>query len=487
MRDATKKMILVAAMLVGACGGSAAQCPDTASGGTSGGDSDLRDPTTAPETITVSIGGLADGGAFPMAQVFSGFGCTGENHSPALTWTPGPEGTQSYAIVMHDPDAPTGVGFFHWVVVDVPASITALPENAAVTEGGMPSSSIQAYTDFGANGYGGPCPPPGAPHRYEISVYALDVPSLGVLAGATGALTRFMLAGHTLALGRAVATYGRSPRGAPAARSTSPSPSPAAAVGDPADTLDIRDCVCDQVGCTHPCFRQSSGELCIYLDEVDVSDMSCGMQQPCCHSASELPGIRARRLARGRAVTPPSDAPIDPLRGCVVAREVPRLAIHEVTVAEYAQCVAAGACSPAAGSLGIHRRDWSREPNTAVTAVTREQAAAYCADVGSRLPTEAEWLAAARADCQRYPWGNDLSFTNSNCASGDRGVHVAPPGSRPLDVVRGVYDLHGNVSEWTSDGPSRGAPYCGAILGEAEEIPSWSFGTGIRCLHSPGI
>ena len=205
---AETKVILVGAMLLGACGGGAAQCPDTTRA-TSGGDvTPLRDPTTAPETITVTIEGT-DGGRFPMAQVFSGFGCTGENHSPGLTWTAGPEGTLSYAIVMHDPDAPTGVGFFHWIVVDISAVVTSLRENAAGIADSLPPAAIQTYTDFGAAGYGGPCPPPGAPHRYEITVYALDVPSLGVSAAATGALTRFMLAGHTLALGRAVATYGR--------------------------------------------------------------------------------------------------------------------------------------------------------------------------------------------------------------------------------------------------------------------------------------
>lgn len=203
------KTILTMAIMLGACGGGSAQCHETSAATTSGGDvTPLRDPNAAPATLTVTIGGT-DAGRFPMAQVFSGFGCTGENHSPALTWTAGPEGTLSYAIVMHDPDAPTGVGFFHWIVVDMPATTTSLAENAAGTEGAMPAGAIQAYTDFGGPGYGGPCPPPGAPHRYEITVYALDVPSLGVQAGATGALTRFMLAGHTLALGRAVATYGR--------------------------------------------------------------------------------------------------------------------------------------------------------------------------------------------------------------------------------------------------------------------------------------
>jgi Raf kinase inhibitor-like YbhB/YbcL family protein len=205
------KAIFFSAALLGACGGGGdARCIEDTRAGTSGSEvTPLRDPNPAPSTITVTIGGLEDAGRFPMAQVFSGFGCTGENHSPALTWTAGPEGTQSYAIVMHDPDAPTGVGFFHWIVVDLPAGTTSLVDNAARAEGAMPAGAIQTYTDFGANGYGGPCPPPGAPHRYEITVYALDVPSLGVPAGATGALTRFMLAGHTLALGRAVATYGR--------------------------------------------------------------------------------------------------------------------------------------------------------------------------------------------------------------------------------------------------------------------------------------
>lgn len=166
----------------------------------------LRDPSTAPETITVTIGGTTDG-RFADTQVFSGFGCTGGNQSPTLSWTAGPEGTLSYAIVMHDPDAPTGVGFFHWIATDIPASTTSLAEGASAS--GMPAGTVQGYTDFGGNGYGGPCPPPGSPHRYEISVYALDTANLGVPPGGTGALTRFMLRQHSLAIGRAQASWGR--------------------------------------------------------------------------------------------------------------------------------------------------------------------------------------------------------------------------------------------------------------------------------------
>lgn len=191
-----------------ACG---SRCPEsttdtTTTSATSGGDM-LRDPNPAPETIAVTIGGTDASGRFADLQVFSGFGCTGGNQSPALSWTAGPEGTLSYAIVMHDPDAPTGVGFFHWIVTDLPATTTSLAEAASTTS--MPAGAVQSYTDFGGNGYGGPCPPPGPAHRYEISVYALDTATLGVPPGGTGALTRFMLRQHTLAIGRAQATWGR--------------------------------------------------------------------------------------------------------------------------------------------------------------------------------------------------------------------------------------------------------------------------------------
>lgn len=187
--------------LVG-CGGST--CTSAASASTTA--ATLREPTAAPETLHVEIGGLVDG-QVAAESVFAGFGCEGGNRSLALSWSGAPEGTQSYAVVVHDPDAPTGVGFFHWVALDLPASTSSLPLGASGSA--MPAGAVEAYTDFGANGYGGPCPPPGAPHRYEVTVYALDVPSVGLPPGATGALARFVLRGHTLALGRAVATYGR--------------------------------------------------------------------------------------------------------------------------------------------------------------------------------------------------------------------------------------------------------------------------------------
>ncbi|AKF06196.1 Phospholipid-binding protein [Sandaracinus amylolyticus] len=164
----------------------------------------LQDAPSAPETLLVESDDFEPNGALAMQQVFAGFGCTGENRSPSLRWSGAPEGTRSYAIVVHDPDAPTGVGFFHWVVVDLPASATSIESGAALPEGAR-----ALHTDFGGPGYGGPCPPPGPAHRYVFSVYALDVDHLELPDGATGALVRFAIAPHVLSYGRLVGTFAR--------------------------------------------------------------------------------------------------------------------------------------------------------------------------------------------------------------------------------------------------------------------------------------
>jgi Raf kinase inhibitor-like YbhB/YbcL family protein len=187
-----------------ACGGS---CPD---GGTTPAASASRPmlyaEVDAPETLNVTLDGL-EGGALTDAHVFSGFGCTGENHSPAIAWGGAPEGTQSFLVEVHDPDAPTGVGWFHWIVADVPAGTESLAFDQSAL--GLPAGSVETRTDFGAPGWGGPCPPPGPAHRYVVTVYAMDVPSLGVDATTVPPVVRFMMRGHVLALGRAVGTYAR--------------------------------------------------------------------------------------------------------------------------------------------------------------------------------------------------------------------------------------------------------------------------------------
>lgn len=151
------------------------------------------------------------GGKIAAAQVFSGMGCTGKNISPALEWHGAPATTKSYAVTVYDPDAPTGSGWWHWVVYNIPASVTKLTAGAGdASKNLMPSGAVQGNTDFGTAGYGGPCPPAGdKPHHYHITVYALDTDKLDIPASATAAYVGFNLHGHTLAKASLVALYGR--------------------------------------------------------------------------------------------------------------------------------------------------------------------------------------------------------------------------------------------------------------------------------------
>jgi Raf kinase inhibitor-like protein, YbhB/YbcL family len=131
---------------------------------------------------------LTDGGVVPMVHVYNGMGYHGQNHSPALAWNGAPAGTKSFAITCHDPDAPSPDaprpgGWWHWLAFDIPATTTGLAENASA--GAMPPGSVQSMTDFGQPGYGGSAPPPGKPHRYIFTVYALKVDKLGLGAGDT--------------------------------------------------------------------------------------------------------------------------------------------------------------------------------------------------------------------------------------------------------------------------------------------------------------
>jgi len=150
-------------------------------------------------------------GQFVNQQVFSGFGCQGENISPELNWNNAPEGTKSFAVTMYDPDAPTGSGWWHWQVFDIAATTTGLKANAGdVSLALAPKGSVQNSTDFGAVGYGGPCPPEGtASHQYIFTVYALKVDSLGLKADATPALVGFYLGFNTLAKASVIGYYGR--------------------------------------------------------------------------------------------------------------------------------------------------------------------------------------------------------------------------------------------------------------------------------------
>lgn len=114
------------------------------------------------------------GGQATQKEFFNGMGCTGQNISPELSWENPPAGTQYYAVTMYDKDAPTGSGFWHWVIFNIPAGTSGLKTNAGDPNKNLaPKEAVQSVTDFGKAGYGGPCPPPGEPHQYLITVYAL--------------------------------------------------------------------------------------------------------------------------------------------------------------------------------------------------------------------------------------------------------------------------------------------------------------------------
>lgn len=161
-------------------------------------------PTQSPATFTLSSPDLASG-RFDNALVLNGFGCQGGNVSPALVWKNPPAGTKSFALQVHDPDAPTGSGFWHWAVYNIPASATGLPRGAGNAAAALPAPALGGATDFqdtgataGNGNYGGPCPPVGdADHHYVFTLYALAVDNVHTAAGiprtGTAALHSFVL------------------------------------------------------------------------------------------------------------------------------------------------------------------------------------------------------------------------------------------------------------------------------------------------------
>ena len=153
--------------------------------------------------FTLASPTVKPGSMLTEAQVFNGFGCSGKNVSPALSWSGAPAGTKSFAVTAYDPDAPTGSGWWHWVVYNIPANVTSLAEGAK-------GVGAEGNTDFGAKGYGGPCPPPGdKPHRYVFTVYALKTDKIDVPANATAAMVGFNLHASQLAKATLTARYGR--------------------------------------------------------------------------------------------------------------------------------------------------------------------------------------------------------------------------------------------------------------------------------------
>jgi Raf kinase inhibitor-like YbhB/YbcL family protein len=164
------------------------------------------------QSLTLTSPDIPEGGTIASEQVITGFGCTGGNTSPALSWSGAPAGTKSFAVSMFDPDAPTGSGFWHWVVFNIPAGTTSFAKGAGdVKKKLMPKGAIQSRTDFGTPGYGGPCPPAGdKPHHYQITVFAVDVDKLPFAKNhnASAAMVGFDLHFHTLAKATLTGLFG---------------------------------------------------------------------------------------------------------------------------------------------------------------------------------------------------------------------------------------------------------------------------------------
>ena len=167
----------------------------------------LTAPASAGD-FRLSSTAIAEGAQLAPAQVFAGFGCTGGNTSPQLSWTGAPAGTKSFAITAYDPDAPTGSGWWHWNIVNIPAAVKEIGPGASTTAA-MPAGAVEIRNDYGVQGFGGACPPPGEVHRYIFTVHALATDKLDLPADASNALAGFMIGANTIGTAKITAVYNR--------------------------------------------------------------------------------------------------------------------------------------------------------------------------------------------------------------------------------------------------------------------------------------
>lgn len=160
-------------------------------------------------TMTLTCPTITNGETLPLAQVYDQGDYNGGNRSPALQWANAPKDTKSFAISAYDPDAPTGSGFWHWYVINLPADCHALPENAGnPQQPNLPTGARQMNNDIAEKGFVGAFPPKGdQPHRYIFTVYALSIETLDLPANATTAFAGFNVKANTIAEASLTACY----------------------------------------------------------------------------------------------------------------------------------------------------------------------------------------------------------------------------------------------------------------------------------------
>ncbi|WP_174502950.1 YbhB/YbcL family Raf kinase inhibitor-like protein [Acidiphilium sp. C61] len=169
--------------------------------------------TARADGFSLHTTAFRDGGTIPAAQVFNRLGCTGNDISPALAWSGAPAGTRSYAVTLFDPDARRGKGYWHWIVANIPARVTSLPEGSGSRRNALPRGTVQGNGSGNIHGYQGPCPPVGdPPHHYHLTVYALRIARLPAAALASHAALRRALAQDALASATITGLYGRPAR-----------------------------------------------------------------------------------------------------------------------------------------------------------------------------------------------------------------------------------------------------------------------------------
>ncbi len=160
-------------------------------------------------TLDVASDEIVHLGRLPHKHVSNAIGIEGGNQSPQLRWSGAPAETESYAVTCFDPDAPTGSGFWHWVLYNLPKELMELPSGAGSGKWALPEGAVQARNDDNIFGYSGAAPPPGPEHRYIFAVHALKIPRLTLPTEATAALVGFNLTMNTIARGLIVTTFGR--------------------------------------------------------------------------------------------------------------------------------------------------------------------------------------------------------------------------------------------------------------------------------------